>query len=154
MLFKLLVSTALIVGGFAGLSEAKPNKPDKKQPIQPTTVIVTPVPVSQSVIVFSPVQRSQLISVIRGTGREAYLLTEGQRLEIVRQYAALPPGIRKNLARGKGLPPGIAKKFILPTAVNTYLGIPANHNIIVVGRNVILLDPVSDRILDVLLDVL
>jgi len=27
-------------------------------------------------------------------------------------YAALPPGIRKNLARGKPLPPGIAKKMV------------------------------------------
>ena len=27
-------------------------------------------------------------------------------------YAALPPGIRKNLARGKPLPPGIAKKVV------------------------------------------
>ncbi len=27
-------------------------------------------------------------------------------------YAALPPGIRKNLARGKPLPPGIAKKAV------------------------------------------
>ena len=26
-------------------------------------------------------------------------------------YAPLPPGIRKNLARGKPLPPGIAKRF-------------------------------------------
>ncbi|MGB6009078.1 anti-virulence regulator CigR family protein [Castellaniella sp.] len=27
-------------------------------------------------------------------------------------YASLPPGIRKNLARGKPLPPGIAKKLV------------------------------------------
>lgn len=27
-------------------------------------------------------------------------------------YASLPPGIRKNLARGKPLPPGIAKKVV------------------------------------------
>lgn len=27
-------------------------------------------------------------------------------------YAPLPPGIAKNLARGKPLPPGIAKKFV------------------------------------------
>jgi hypothetical protein len=27
-------------------------------------------------------------------------------------YSALPPGIRKNLARGKPLPPGIAKKMV------------------------------------------
>jgi hypothetical protein len=154
VLLKFLLTTSLIFGVIAGVSEAKPNKPDKKNPAQPTTVIITPVPANQTVMVFSPVQKNQLIGVIRGTGSEAYLLTEEQRLEIVRQYAALPPGIRKNLARGKGLPPGIAKKFILPTTVNTYLGIPTNRNIIVLGRNIVLLDPVSDRVLDILFDVL
>jgi hypothetical protein len=149
VLLKFLLTTSLIFGVIAGVSEAKPNKPDKKNPAQPT-----PVPANQTVMVFSPVQKNQLIGVIRGTGSEAYLLTEEQRLEIVRQYAALPPGIRKNLARGKGLPPGIAKKFILPTTVNTYLGIPTNRNIIVLGRNIVLLDPVSDRVLDILFDVL
>jgi len=104
--------------------------------------------------IFTPVQRDELVSIIRGTGSQAYLITEAQRLEISRQYASLPPDIRKNLARGKGLPPGIAKRFVLPTRVNTYLGIPTNRNIIIVGRNVLLLDPVSDRIVDILLDVL
>jgi hypothetical protein len=153
MLFKLLLSLTLVFGVFVGASEAKPNNPDKKKPAQPTTVVITPVP-TQTVMVFSPVQRNQLISVIRGTGSEAYLLTEAQRLEITHQYASLPPGIRKKLARGKGLPPGIAKKFLLPPTVNTYLGIPTDRHIIIAGRSIILLDPVSDRILDVLLDVL
>jgi len=151
---KFLLTISLILGVFAGVSEAKPNKPDKKNPAQPTTVIITPAPVNQTVMVFSPAQKDQLITVIRGTGSEAYLLTEAQRLEITRQYASLPPGIRKNLARGKGLPPGIAKKLVLPTTVNTYLGIPTDRNIIVLGRNIVLLDPVSDRILDILFDVL
>ncbi|KDB61839.1 hypothetical protein AZ15_1325, partial [Bordetella bronchiseptica A1-7] len=30
-------------------------------------------------------------------------------------YGSLPPGIRKNLARGKPLPPGIAKKAVPPS---------------------------------------
>ncbi|WP_322998110.1 anti-virulence regulator CigR family protein [Castellaniella sp.] len=30
----------------------------------------------------------------------------------IRGYGSLPPGIRKNLARGKPLPPGIAKKLV------------------------------------------
>ncbi|WP_200873797.1 anti-virulence regulator CigR family protein [Bordetella bronchiseptica] len=30
-------------------------------------------------------------------------------------YGSLPPGIRKNLARGKPLPPGIAKKALPPS---------------------------------------
>ena len=45
--------------------------------------------------------------------------TEIERHEIVQYFQArpvatkrLPPGIAKNLARGKPLPPGIAKKFL------------------------------------------
>ena len=40
---------------------------------------------------------------------------DARRIAIGQQtvgYAALPPGIRKNLARGKPLPPGIAKKRV------------------------------------------
>ncbi len=156
MVLKFLLTISLILGVFAGVSEAKPNKPDKQNPAQPTTVIITPVPADQTVTtyIFQPAQRERLISVIRGTDSQSYLITEVQRLEITRQYASLPPGIRKKLARGKGLPPGIAKKLVLPTTVNTYLGIPTNRNIIIVGRNIVLLDPVSDRVLDILLDVL
>lgn len=36
-------------------------------------------------------------------------------------YKALPPGIAKNLARGKPLPPGIAKKRCLPRCSTNYL---------------------------------
>lgn len=33
-------------------------------------------------------------------------------------YQALPPGIAKNLARGKPLPPGIAKKTLPASMIN------------------------------------
>lgn len=35
----------------------------------------------------------------------------GENRELIGPSSALPPGIAKNLARGKPLPPGIAKKF-------------------------------------------
>lgn len=41
--------------------------------------------------------------------------TEARRIAVAQRavgYAALPPGIRKNLARGKPLPPGIAKRGV------------------------------------------
>jgi hypothetical protein len=40
-------------------------------------------------------------------------------------YDSLPPGIAKNLARGKPLPPGIAKKTVLTSMLGQlpyYLG--------------------------------
>lgn len=41
--------------------------------------------------------------------------SEARRIALAQRtvgYAALPPGIRKNLARGKPLPPGIAKRGV------------------------------------------
>lgn len=38
-------------------------------------------------------------------------ITLGNNRELIGQTQSLPPGIRKNLARGKPLPPGIAKRF-------------------------------------------
>jgi hypothetical protein len=35
----------------------------------------------------------------------------GEHRELIGPAQSLPPGIRKNLARGKPLPPGIAKRF-------------------------------------------
>lgn len=35
----------------------------------------------------------------------------GDNRELIGNVSSLPPGIQKNLARGKPLPPGIAKKF-------------------------------------------
>ena len=35
----------------------------------------------------------------------------GENRQLIGQTSALPPGIAKNLARGKPLPPGIAKNF-------------------------------------------
>jgi len=35
----------------------------------------------------------------------------GEHRDLIGPASSLPPGIRKNLARGKPLPPGIAKRF-------------------------------------------
>ena len=46
---------------------------------------------------------------------DAITLTEARHLAVSNNftgYGALPPGIRKNLGRGKPLPPGIAKKAV------------------------------------------
>lgn len=68
--------------------------------------------------------------------------------------SSLPPGIAKNLARGKPLPPGIAKKYLpsdltarLPRLDDRYLRIVA-------GRDVLLIEAGSGLILDVLRGVL
>ncbi len=65
---------------------------------------------------------------------------------------ALPPGIRKNLARGKPMPPGIAKKF-LPADLRGQLPYRAGEEWRVVGHDVLLVAAATNVIVDVIKDV-
>ena len=66
---------------------------------------------------------------------------------------SLPPGIAKNLRRGKPLPPGIAKQA-LPSGLDRLLGPPPRgyERIIVDGR-VLLVDVATQVIHDILTDI-
>jgi hypothetical protein len=66
---------------------------------------------------------------------------------------ALPPGIRRNLARGKPLPPGIAKRFP-PDALRSSLSIPSRYEVVEVGWDVFLVEAATGIIHDVLMDVI
>ena len=66
---------------------------------------------------------------------------------------ALPPGQRKNLARGKPMPPGIAKRFP-PDALRSSLSVPPQYDVIVVGWDVLLVEVATGIIHDVLMDVI
>ncbi len=65
----------------------------------------------------------------------------------------LPPGIAKNLARGKPLPPGIAKVF-LPADVVSTLPVYPDHDYMVVGRDVVLVDKTTGIVSDILTNAL
>lgn len=65
---------------------------------------------------------------------------------------ALPPGIRKRLARGKPLPPGIAKRF-LPGDLRSRLELPRGYEIVEVGLDVLLVEVATNIVHDVLIDV-
>ena len=65
---------------------------------------------------------------------------------------ALPPGIRRRLARGKALPPGIAKKFV-PAGLRSRIQLPAGFEIVEVGLDVFLVEVATSIIHDVLMDV-
>ncbi|NDV13668.1 anti-virulence regulator CigR family protein [Crenobacter caeni] len=67
-------------------------------------------------------------------------------------YSALPPGIRKNLARGKPLPPGIAKKAV-PMPLLSELPKHSGYEWQVAGRDLVLVALGSMLIADVLSDV-
>ena len=66
---------------------------------------------------------------------------------------SLPPGIRKNLARGKPLPPGIAKK-VLPRQLEQALPTHEGFQRLQVGLDVFLVEVATGIIHDVLMDVI
>lgn len=65
---------------------------------------------------------------------------------------ALPPGIRKRLARGKPLPPGIAKQ-VVPDGLHSQLRVPSGYQVVEVGLDVLLVEVATNVIHDVLMDV-
>lgn len=88
-------------------------------------------------------------------------LTKAMQLEIRDFYAhraptgaeALPPGIRRRLARGKPLPPGIAKRFA-PDGLRSRLHLPDGYALVEVGLDVLLVEVATNVIHDKLMDVI
>ena len=67
--------------------------------------------------------------------------------------STLPPGIAKNLLRGKPLPPGIAKEF-LPSDLVSQLPAYPGYEYLVAGKDVVLVNSTSQIVADVLSNVL
>ncbi|MFY1905000.1 anti-virulence regulator CigR family protein [Achromobacter xylosoxidans] len=67
-------------------------------------------------------------------------------------YGSLPPGIRKNLARGKPLPPGIAKKMV-PGPMLARLPVHPGYEWRVAGNDLILIAIATGIVADVLANV-
>ena len=65
----------------------------------------------------------------------------------------LPPGIRRNLERGKALPPGIAKKSA-PPELQSRLELTSGFELVEVGLDVFLVEVATSIIHDVLMDVI
>lgn len=91
-------------------------------------------------------------------GITAGLVTAGITLTAARElalgsgltgYTALPPGIAKNLGRGKPLPPGIAKKTV-PGAMLSRLPVHPGYEWQVVGSDLVLLAVGTAIVADVL----
>ena len=67
-------------------------------------------------------------------------------------YASLPPGIRKNLARGKPLPPGIAKKRV-PDSLLGRLPRHSGYEWRMAGSDLVLVSVATAVVADILYDV-
>ncbi len=83
------------------------------------------------------------------TALEAHRLAQGERLT---GMDSLPPGIRKNLARGKPLPPGIAKKMV-PGAMLGRLPVYPGYEWRMLGTDLVLIYLAQDLVADILIDV-
>ncbi len=68
------------------------------------------------------------------------------------QAERLPPGIAKNLARGKPLPPGIAKRYV-PRDLYARLPSRAGCDWLIVGPNVVLVERSSGVVIDIAIDI-
>jgi hypothetical protein len=66
---------------------------------------------------------------------------------------ALPPGIRRNLARGKPLPPGIAKRSP-PAELVSHVHLRDGYQLVEVGVDVFLVEVATNIVHDVLMDVI
>ncbi|WP_447044032.1 anti-virulence regulator CigR family protein [Vreelandella sp. H-I2] len=84
-------------------------------------------------------------------------INERELRQLLRQHdapraEALPPGIQRNLERGKPLPPGIAKRFDgqFASQLPRYPGYEWER----VGANVVLIEAATRIVVDVLVDVL
>lgn len=94
----------------------------------------------------------RLLSDLVYAGITAALAREHAHDFGLRGYSSLPPGIRKNLARGKPLPPGIAKKMV-PGSLLARLPRHPGYEWRVAGTDLILISVATAVIADILYDV-
>lgn len=71
-----------------------------------------------------------------------------------RGNGGLPPGIAKQLARGKPLPPGLAKQQVPPAQVRTLPPARDGFEYVVVAGKVVLIETATQVVHDILTDVL
>jgi len=93
-------------------------------------------------------------SIIRAYYRDHSTNRSGKNKGTGRGRGSLPPGIAKNLARGKPLPPGIARQY-LPAGLSGRLPPPPRgfERVIILSGKVLLVEVATQVIHDVLEDV-
>ena len=124
-----LLSLALILSSCADLGIYEPGRPGRGGPPgQPEAEVSVTVGIS--------VGRARELAII-------HQLT-GMR--------SLPPGIRRNLARGKPLPPGIARHLV-PNRMRVELPVVAGHEWRIAGRDLILIALGTLVVMEILEDV-
>jgi hypothetical protein len=103
-------------------------------------------------ITLSGSQRNTLYHLLRG--HNTVLLPRTTLVQIVNQRNSLPRGLQRQLARGKGLPRGIAKKIPLSRQVVSYLNLPGHYDLYMIGSNAVLIHTVTGLVADFIPDIL
>ena len=107
----------------------------------------SPVQAGSSVsVVFSDAEARIIASWYREHGGEAGSRGRGKK------PGGLPPGIAKNLARGKALPPGIAKQYLPDDLVAALPRPPAGYERVIVDGKILLVEVATRVIHDILSD--
>ncbi len=89
------------------------------------------------------------VSIIRAYYRDRVLPQNGKK----KGKKTLPPGIEKNLQRGKRLPPGIAKQALPVSLIDQLPPPPAGFERIVLSGKVLLVEIATQVIHDALEDI-
>jgi hypothetical protein len=70
-----------------------------------------------------------------------------------KQHKGLPPGIARNLARGKPLPPGIAKQHLPGELTRALPPVRSGYERVVIDGKVLLVEVATQVVRDVLYDI-
>lgn len=98
--------------------------------------------------VFSEIERQIIAEYFHKHGHSSAKKAKGKG-----KPRGLPPGIAKNLKRGKPLPPGIAKQHFPVGLIDLLPTAPRGFERIIVGGKIILVEVATQIIHDVLIDV-
>ena len=101
-----------------------------------------------AIAVFSEVERQIIAEYFHKHGHSS-----GKKAKGKGKPRGLPPGIAKNLQRGKPLPPGIAKQHFPVGLIDKLPPAPRGFERIIVGGKIILVEVATQIIHDVLVDV-
>jgi hypothetical protein len=153
-----LFSAIILLGLLAGAAQARPgnngNGNGNGQGNRPTETVVDTTEIDEDLelptVNFTSEQQQILLDAIYGNSEYADLINPEMRVEILSNRYSLPPWIQQRLDRGGTLPPGIAKKVYLPPTLYTLVDLPVGTEILVIGPNIVTVDSTTDRILNLL----
>jgi len=112
-------------------------------------------------VVFQPTASAELRAGVEFSNDEVSIIASwyrehgqaSQQKKRGKKSGSLPPGIAKNLERGKPLPPGIAKQYLPDSLVHELPAPPRGFERVVVDGKVLLVEVATRVIHDILTDV-